>query len=119
MSSYPGRGMGNIMPAAVCGLVERSTQYFPYEHTVELRPSSGEPVRALVKLDAVKHGNYELLKTFLMREFELGGDQARFQLQYAKDPLIDNPQLFKILPTNRIVDLVMSSRVGFVLTELN
>ena len=77
------------MPAAVCGLVERSTQYFPYEHTVELRPSMGEPVRALVKLDAVKHGNYELLKTFLMREFELGGDQARKLEQLRRVRLLD------------------------------
>jgi hypothetical protein len=112
--------MGNIVPTAVCNVYERGSVYFPYEHTVELRRANGICERALVKLDAVKHGNYELLKTFLMNEFELGGNQARYQLQYTKETLLNpDAQLFKILPTNRIVDLVMSSRVCFVLTELN
>ena len=109
--------MGNLVPTAVCNLYEKSSVHFPYEHPVELRKANGELLSGTVKLDAVHQGNSELLKTFLMQQWGLGGLQERYTLYWTRDPLTSaNPLLLHILPCNRIPHLVMSN-VGFVLLE--
>lgn len=110
--------MGNLVPTAVCNLYNQGTVLFPTEHPVELRRLNGQCEAALVALDAVNHGNAELLKTFLMQQFNLPGLHERYTLYYSRDELSSpSQQLFHILPCNKVHHLATSRGVCFVLQE--